>query len=428
MLSRRQFLVAGAAVVVAGCSSDAKQPSPTTTTPTTASTTGAPTVSPATKASTTTPPTTPTTTPTTEAATTTTIAPTTTTIGRAAAAAAYTSAGPHPVGVTTLTLAKGNRVEVWYPAVTGTTGTESYDVRDYTPEAIRALLTADVPAIYTYAAGRDAAVADGTFPVVLFSHGFTGIRVQSTFLTAHLASWGIVVAAPDHPSRDLPDVLSNTASGNVADSVDDLLQSLSLITADPKLGKHLDASHVAAVGHSAGGATVLGAAADARIGGYVSLASGVLVAPSSTPDGSAPATTTSAPAALPDKPSFFMGGSVDGVVPVATVTRPSYEAAPSPSLLWVIDGVGHNGFDDFCTFGGGKGIIGVAEESGLGAALTPQLKTLGEDGCVPPAVPVETTFPIIHRSRTRLRRSSQLHPAGRHLQPLTGRSGSIYGV
>ena len=34
-----------------------------------------------------------------------------------------------------------------------------------------------------------------------------------------------------------------------------------------------------------------------------------------------------------------------------TVTATAFDAAPAPSRLWRIDGVGHNGFDDFCTFG-----------------------------------------------------------------------------
>jgi ABC-type glycerol-3-phosphate transport system substrate-binding protein len=47
----------------------------------------------------------------------------TTTVSIAAAAKAYEQAGPNPVGVTTYTLPAGNKVEVWYPAVKGTTGT-----------------------------------------------------------------------------------------------------------------------------------------------------------------------------------------------------------------------------------------------------------------------------------------------------------------
>lgn len=338
----------------------------------------------------------------TEQPTTTVTEPPTTTIDPAEAANAFAAAGDYPVGVTTLQLAKGPLVEVWYPAVEGTTGTDSYDTRDYTPPAIKALLTGDAEASYSYEAGRDADVADGAFPVVLFSHGFTGIRMQSSFLTSHLASHGMIVVSPEHPSRDLTNVLGGTASGDRADSVDDLLQSLDLITAagadaTSRFNGHVDAERVAALGHSAGGGTIVGAAKDPRVDTYVSMASGVLLG-----NGDANSTTTTDPASLPDKPSFFLGGTVDAVVPLETVTRKAFETVPSPSLLWAITGVGHNGFDDFCTFGNGKGIIGVAEASGLGPLLEaqPQLKKLGEDGCVPPALDVNTTFPLIRHAVT----------------------------
>ena len=334
--------------------------------------------------------------PTTTEAATTTEAPSTT-LSLEQIAATYAEPGPYPVGVTTFQLAKGPSVEVWYPAVEGTTGEVTYDVRDFTPPAIKDILTGDVAASFTIDGARDADAADGEFPVVLFSHGFTGIRLQSSFLTSHLASWGFVVAAPDHPSRDLTNVLSATATGDRADSVDDLLQTLDLVVAqaaDPVslLAGHVDDSNVVAVGHSAGGGTVVDAARDPRIAGYVSLASGVLIGDQAPTD----------EGALPDKPSFFMAGAVDAVVPAAERTIPSFEAVPTPSMLWVIDGVGHNGFDDFCTFGNGTGIIGVAEASGLGELLNaqPQLRSLGEDGCIPPAVPVDETFPMIRHGVT----------------------------
>ena len=329
----------------------------------------------------------------------TTAAESTTTTEPVNTALAYSEAGPYPVGVTTLQLAAGNKVEVWYPAVEGSTGTESYDVRDFVPDTIRALLTADIPASYTYDAARDAAVSDGSFPVVLFSHGYSGIRLQSTFLTAHLASYGMIVVSPDHWSRDLYHVLSAPV-GDRASSVTELLGSLDLVTAgndDPAslLQGHVDTSRVVAVGHSAGGGTVLGAAADDRVDAYISLASGVLGMGGQN-------STTTAPPTYPNKPSFFMAGAVDAVVSVDTVTRPSFEAVPAPSRLWVIDGVGHNGFDDFCTFGNGQGIIGIAEASGLGDLLSamPQLKTLGQDGCIAPAQSVDLGFPIIKHAVT----------------------------
>jgi dienelactone hydrolase len=317
------------------------------------------------------------------------------------AAQTYVERGSYPVGVTTLELETGNKVEVWYPAVEGTTGTDAYDVRDFVPDAIRAHLTADVPARYEYEAGRDALVADGSFPVVLFSHGASGIRFQSTFLTSHLASWGMIVAAPDHWSRDLYHTLS-TPVGDRSTSVTELLSTLDLIVAegsnpDSRFSAKVDADNVVAIGHSAGGRTVVEAASDERIDAYVSLASGVLGigAP-------ADSSTTTVPAVLPDKPSFFIAGALDQVISAETATRPSYEAVPAPSRLWIIDGMGHNGFDDFCTFGNGTGIIGVAMASGLGPLLDaqPNLKRLGEDGCLPPAEPVEKGFPIIRHAVT----------------------------
>jgi predicted dienelactone hydrolase len=296
--------------------------------------------------------------------------------------------------VITLALADGTPVEVWYPAAEGTTGSETYDLRDHIPEAIRALLTADVPAGLTYPAGRDAEAAEGRFPLVLFSHGFSGVRMQSTILTTHLASWGMIVVSPEHASRNLAAVLAASAPSDPQASVNDLTGALDLaLAADgdatSTLHEHVDSGLIAAVGHSAGGGTVLRAAvADDRITGFVSLASGAL----GSEDG----------AAMPTVPSFFIAGSVDAVVSPDETTRPAFAAATSPSLLWVIEGAGHNAFDDFCTFGNGTGIIGLAEASGLGPVLDSMggLRALGEDGCIPPALDVDVTFPIINHAVT----------------------------
>jgi len=387
MISRRQFLALSALTGVAAACSSNSSSSPTTAAPT-APSTAAPTT----------------------AAPTTTVAPTTT-LSVADQASAYTAAGPHPVGVTTLTLSKGNKVEVWYPAVAGTTGTVSYDVHDFVPPAINNILTADVPATYTFDGARDARAADGMFPVVLYSHGASGFRVISSFLTSHLASWGMIVAAPDHPSRDLMDFLGGTAKGGMPDSVDDLLKTLDLVFADNDsatsvLKGHVDTKHVAALGHSAGGGTIVGASNDPRIAGYVSMSSGLALAggggapPSSPVPGQT--TTTVAPVKPPEKPSFFIAGALDQVASVDTLTRPSFEQAPTPTRLWVIDKVGHAGFTDLCTFGNGKGLIGVAEASGLGPLLDaqPMLRKLGSDGCEPPAIAVDETFPIIRHAVT----------------------------
>jgi len=96
----------------------------------------------------------------------------------------------------------------------------------------------------------------------VFSHGYAGFRDQSTFLTARLASWGFVVAAPDHYSRDLTEVLGGpTGATAKTTDVEDLKATITLMgkqgasAASPFHG-HVDTSLVGAVGHSAGGAAV----------------------------------------------------------------------------------------------------------------------------------------------------------------------------
>lgn len=303
-------------------------------------------------------------------------------------AEAYLNVGPFPVGVATLEMESGPSVEVWYPALNESDATDTYDIRDFTPEAIRSILTGDAPSTFTINAERNAEPSKNKFPVVLFSHGASGVRVQSSFLTSHLASWGIVVIAPDHWSRDLPRALVNQTVGSQSDTPQDLFDALDLVSQNENLRSLVDSERIAVVGHSAGGGTALLAAQDSRVDGYVSMASGDLRSDSSAP--------------MPDKPSFFIAGALDQIVTVDERTRPAYEKAPAPSLLWVIEEVGHNGFDDFCTFGNGRGIIGVAEASGLGAFLdqNESFRRLGEDGCVPPAADVEQAFPIIRRAVT----------------------------
>lgn len=290
--------------------------------------------------------------------------------------------GPFGVGVRTLPEADLT-VEVWYPTQQDSAA-ESYDLRDFTPEIIRNLLSDDADSVFTYAATREAPVAGDVLGLVVFSHGFTGMRLQSTAITTHLASHGFVVVAPDHPSRDLFNVLGASASGDRDAPVDELLAARALVLDDPELGS-LVSEAFAAVGHSAGGGTVLSLAGRGEAGllGYVSLAAGA------------------GDAALPNVPSLFIAGSLDAVVP-PEASASAHAVAPSPSTFWLIDGAGHNAFDDFCRVGGGTGIIGVAEASGLGPLLDaqPQLRALGEDGCLPPALDVALTAPVINAAIT----------------------------
>ncbi len=102
----------------------------------------------------------------------------------------FSERGPHPVGVVSVELSHPDSadhrfdIDVWYPAEAGSTGT-----------------SASHPFNRPHAAAEALPPAAGRFPCLAFSHGNSGLRRQSTFLTTHLASWGIVVAAPDHPGN-----------------------------------------------------------------------------------------------------------------------------------------------------------------------------------------------------------------------------------
>ena len=126
---------------------------------------------------------------------------------------------------------------------------------------------------------RGVPTAPGRYPLVVFSHGYAGFRDQSTFLTARLASWGFIVAAPDHYSRDLTEVLGGpTGATAKTTDVQDLKATIALMRAQNASGtspfyRHVDLSLIGAVGHSAGGAAVEAlAATDPQVKTFIGLA------------------------------------------------------------------------------------------------------------------------------------------------------------
>lgn len=309
--------------------------------------------------------------------------PSTTEAPPSVSAADLAEIGPYPVGVTTRELATGNLVEIWYPAGPDAEGqTDTYAVRDFTPDVMRELVPEETNDRVTVAAGRDATPAeDGPFPLVLFSHGSTSFRFQSTNLAHHLASWGLVVASADHPSRALANFLGGP--DDPPSSVDDALGARALVTGDDVLGPIVDPDRVGVSGHSAGGGTTLAVAAAGAIAGYVSYASG---AAEDTP--------------LPEMPSMFMAGEIDTIID-ANRTRDAFDRAPAPSWYLEFEASGHLAFSDLCAVGDGDAtLIGLAEAAGLGDFLNEGIRRLGTDGCEEPNRPVTEVWPGIHQATT----------------------------
>ncbi len=300
-------------------------------------------------------------------------------------AAELAARGPYAVGVVTRELPEGGLVEVWYPAdESAAGGTVVYNVREFLPPAVGELLTGDIDDTFTIEATRDGTAADdGPFPIVLFSHGSTAFRLQSSHIAEHLASWGIVTASTDHPSRDLDNRLGGTSEGQPP-AVDQMRSMRTLLTTlddDPILGGVLDNERVALGGHSAGGGTISEVALDEGILGYVSYASGLR-------DN------------VPEVPSLFMAGELDAIIEPAR-TAEAFELAPPPSWLWVFADAGHLAFSDLCAIGSGdSNLIDLGEQAGLGAFLDDGLRTLATDGCDEPNRPVQEVWPGIDQAAT----------------------------
>ena len=305
--------------------------------------------------------------------------------------APYAKPGAYAVGYTTLHLAGGRRVVVWYPANPATTTGhthETIDIGGLLSPALQAKIPASDRVLYPANAYQDApaSTTPGRYPLVVFSHGLAGYPEQSVTLTTHLASWGFVVAAPDHVDRSLDGLLGTAATG-VPKSTDVAVLQATLDLVEKAsdgagvLHGLVDPSRVAAAGHSAGACSAyLLAAADARVKAWISYA--VAIGGKKCP----------APPA-PKKPGMVMLGTTDGLIPPAASVK-VYDGMRSPKYLVQIARAGHLVFSDICLIGRSKGgVIGIAKAIKL--PIPPSLYKLGSDGCTSDHPPAETAFPAI---------------------------------
>jgi predicted dienelactone hydrolase len=197
--------------------------------------------------------------------------------------------GPHPVGVRSADLADAGRdrrlaAEIWYPAAADHRG------RDLDPDTCdRYELLPGLPLV-TQEAVRDAALAAGCFPLVVFSHGYGGHRRQSTFLCTHLASHGYVVAATDHTGNTIRDVIEHTLAARAGRPVPDFVEHLLDVARQRpvdatwlidrvlegtagEVGASVDRDRIGMAGHSFGGWTTLATTGrDPRIRAALALA------------------------------------------------------------------------------------------------------------------------------------------------------------
>ena len=220
--------------------------------------------------------------------------------------------------------------DVWYPAASA-----SGDAAE-----------APHPFGRPHAARIGAPPAHGAFPLIVFSHGNSGLRRQSTFLTTHLARRGFVVAAPDHvgntafemaPIQDAEELkrihfeARRNRPRDLSAVLDRVLAGGPWAQADP--------ARVAALGHSYGGWTAFKMPRrDARIRAVCALA------PTSEPFVGRKAWDADE---LPlPTPALIVAGLDDVRVDLDDSTWPLFERLAAPSALVGLEGGDHYHFCD----------------------------------------------------------------------------------
>jgi predicted dienelactone hydrolase len=310
--------------------------------------------------------------------------------------------GPFAIGETTLKLpTDGAPVEVWYPATHASVAGQTegtYNVADWLPPALAKLIPTGFSG-GTFPSGgyRGVAVAPGHFPLVVFSHGFAGYRDQSAFLTSFLATWGFVVAAPDHYSRDLTEVLGGpTGATAKTTDVQDLEATIALMahqngTAGSPFHGHVDTKKVGAFGHSQGGVAVEAlASVDPKVATFIGLAGATVGLPGNAKHGPG--------SMVPHQPGLLMSGTADTVVPTAGMIT-AYSKMHPPKRLILIQGAGHLVFADICEIGAGQGGL-LAIANVLKVPIPDSLKPLATDGCNAPDLPVTQGWPVTRQAVT----------------------------
>jgi len=265
--------------------------------------------------------------------------------------------GPFAVGRTSFDLTDPSRdgrhfaVDVWYPSDRASVLGVPKSVMNLTLTTLESPLAYDNPRV---------ANVPGGFPLVVFSHGTSGIRFQSFFLMEFLASHGYVVVAPDHPGHTLEDVVMDTID-TFDQSFRDRPRDLSLAidhmlerntTAGDQFEGRIDGSRIGAMGHSIGAMSAL-----MLKSGWIDPVKGIDIAPDPRIDVTIPL----APAVMLAKPlpagqalsgpMMLIGGTEDHITPLVDNSDWTFGAVSTTRKFRVdIDGAGHTSFSNVCDF------------------------------------------------------------------------------
>ena len=181
----------------------------------------------------------------------------------------------------------------------------------------------------------EAPVAAGTYPLVVFAHGFDVDADTYGTLLSNLAQDGYVVAAPEFPmtSSDYPGSADEGDVANQAGDMSFVISAMTSISSVPgAVAGHVDATHIAVMGHSDGGVTAAAVAfnsvvRDTRINAAV-IVSGAMI------DYPGPWFSAGGP------PMLAVHGTADPINPF-TASQQLFDTDPGPRALLAVTGAGH---------------------------------------------------------------------------------------
>ena len=183
-------------------------------------------------------------------------------------------------------------VHLWYPAVPRVAATSTYTSRlfgvtllpQWDPlswQVSQGLAREDVPPT----------MGGGPWPVIVFSHGATNNAIDYAFMLEELASFGFIVAAPDHVGNTQDDVRIDFINAqaqsqllpcfdnftapcqrgtNVPNSMKNRIHDVSAVidSLTTWFGNRVDVSRIGMIGHSRGTVTALAAAGGSSLWGF----------------------------------------------------------------------------------------------------------------------------------------------------------------
>lgn len=274
-------------------------------------------------------------------------------------------AGPYVVGTRRIEVTvPGGRVlpvQLWYPAVESARGEAlaGHPVEDFEPAGARhdtlKALIAQAPDGCTnktmHAAASPAALGtESKFPAIVFSHCNNCTRFSSFSSSEHLASWGFIVAAPDHEGGTLYDAQADSSQGvtpaflevraaDMSGVIDALLDASSQALPSDLRGR-IDPDRLGVFGHSFGSITT----------GFVlqndtRVRAGVMIA-------AAPETTELGKVSIAKitQPSLFLLAREDNSIgELGNISlRDNYANYPTEAWLVEVNDAGHWSFSDLC--------------------------------------------------------------------------------